>query len=90
MIGRKYEMMPASRFTEGSIFILLVVVFNYFTNVATCKPIIERQLKDEKAVKNIDIDYMTDRVIVEFDPSIITKEFNSPLSPLSPSFSYIF
>ena len=52
-----------------------------------CKPIIERQLKDEKAVKNIDIDYMTDRVIVEFDPSIITKEFNSPLSP---SFSYIF
>ena len=40
----------------------------------TCKPIAERQLKDEKAVKNIDIDYMTDSVIVEFDPSIITKD----------------
>ena len=66
---------------------LFKVVEMYCT---TCKPIIERQLKDEKAVKNIDIDYMTDRVIVEFDPSIITKEFNSPLSPLSPSFSYIF
>ena len=40
----------------------------------TCKPIIERQLKDEEAVKRIDIDYMTDSVIVEFDPSFITKE----------------
>jgi Cu+-exporting ATPase len=40
----------------------------------TCKPIVERQLKDEEAVKKIDIDYMTDSVIVEFDPSIITKE----------------
>jgi hypothetical protein len=39
-----------------------------------CKPIVARQLKDEKAVKNIDLDYMTDSVIVEFDPSIITKE----------------
>jgi copper chaperone len=40
----------------------------------TCKPIVEKQLKDEKAVKRIDIDYMTDRVIVEFDPSLLTKE----------------
>lgn len=40
----------------------------------TCKPIVERQLKDEEAVKRIDIDYMTDSVIVEFDPSFITKE----------------
>lgn len=40
----------------------------------SCKPIIENQLKDEKAVKNISIDYMTDSVIVEFDPSIVTKE----------------
>jgi copper chaperone len=35
---------------------------------------VEKQLKDEKAVKKIDIDYMTDSVIVEFDPSLITKE----------------
>jgi Cu+-exporting ATPase len=40
----------------------------------TCKPIVERQLRDEEAVKKIDIDYMTDSVIVEFDPSTITKE----------------
>jgi copper chaperone len=40
----------------------------------TCKPIVEKQLKDEEAVKKIDIDYMTDSVIVEFDPSIITKK----------------
>jgi copper chaperone len=41
---------------------------------ATCKPIVENQLKDEKAVKKIDVDYMTDTVIVKFDPSLITKE----------------
>ena len=41
---------------------------------ATWKPIVEKQLKDEKAVKKIDVDYMTDTVIVEFDPSLITKE----------------
>jgi Cu+-exporting ATPase len=40
----------------------------------TCKPIVEKQLKDEKAVKKIDIDYMTDSVTVEFDPLLITKE----------------
>ena len=40
----------------------------------SCKPIVEKQLKDEKAVKKIDIDYMTDSVIVEFDPLFITKE----------------
>jgi Cu+-exporting ATPase len=40
----------------------------------SCKPIIEKQLKDEKGVKRIDIDYMTDSILVEFDPSIITKE----------------
>jgi Cu+-exporting ATPase len=33
-----------------------------------------KQLKDEDAVKRIDVDYMTDNVIVEFDPSSITKE----------------
>jgi copper chaperone CopZ len=40
----------------------------------TCKPIIENQLKHEKGIKRINIDYMTDRVIVEFDPSILTKD----------------
>jgi copper chaperone len=32
---------------------------------STCKPIVEKQLRD---------DYMTNSVIVEFDPSLITKE----------------
>jgi Cu+-exporting ATPase len=40
----------------------------------SCKPIVEKQLKNEEAVKKIDIDYMTDSVIVEFDPSLLIKE----------------
>jgi Cu+-exporting ATPase len=40
----------------------------------SCKPIVEKQLKNEQAIKKIDIDYMTDSVIVEFDPSLITKQ----------------
>ena len=40
----------------------------------SCKPIVEKQLRDEQAVKKIDIDYMIDSVIVEYDPSLITKE----------------
>ena len=40
----------------------------------TCKPIVEKQLKDEAAVKKIDINYMTDSAVVEFDSSLITKE----------------
>jgi len=40
----------------------------------TCKPIVEKQLKDEKAVQRIDINYMTDSVIVEFDSSLIDRE----------------
>jgi copper chaperone len=39
----------------------------------SCKPIVEKQLKNEQAVKKIDIDYMTDSVAVEFDPSSISK-----------------
>jgi Cu+-exporting ATPase len=35
---------------------------------------VEKQLKNEQAVKKIDIDYMTDSVIVEFDPSLISKQ----------------
>jgi copper chaperone len=40
----------------------------------TCKPIVEKQLKDEKAVQRIDIDYMTDSIIVEFNSSLISRE----------------
>ncbi len=40
----------------------------------TCKPIVEKQLKDKNGVKSININYMTDSVIVEFDPSVMTKK----------------
>jgi copper chaperone len=40
----------------------------------SCKPVVEKQLKGEKGIKKIDIDYMTDSIIVEFDPVLITKE----------------
>jgi Cu+-exporting ATPase len=40
----------------------------------TCKPIVEKQLKDEKAVQRIDIDYMTDSIIVEYNSSLISRE----------------
>ena len=40
----------------------------------SCKAIVEKQLKNQQAVKKIDIDYMTDSVIVEFDPSLIGKQ----------------
>jgi copper chaperone len=50
---------------------LFKVVGMYCTS---CKPIVEKQLKDEKAVKSINIDYMTESVIVDFDASLITKE----------------
>jgi len=40
----------------------------------TCKPIVEKQLKDEKALQRIDIDYMTDSIIVEFNSSLISRE----------------
>ena len=38
------------------------------------KSIVEKQLKEENAIKRIDIDYMTDTVFVEFETSLITKE----------------
>jgi copper chaperone len=50
---------------------LFRVVGMYCTS---CKPIVEKQLRIEPAVKKIDIDYMTDSVIVEFDPTFITKQ----------------
>jgi copper chaperone len=40
----------------------------------TCKPIVENQLKGNEAIKNIDIDFITDSVIVEYDPTLTTKE----------------
>lgn len=40
----------------------------------SCKSIVEKQLKDASGVKRIDIDYMTDSVIVEFDPLVLTKK----------------
>ena len=41
---------------------------------STCKPIVEKQLKDKDGIKKIDLNYMTDSVSVEFDPSLITKQ----------------
>ena len=38
------------------------------------KLIVEKQLKNENSIKRIDVDYLTDSVIVEFDPLLITKE----------------
>jgi copper chaperone len=40
----------------------------------SCKSIVERQLTNESGIKRIDVDYMTDSVMVEFDPSVITKD----------------
>ena len=39
----------------------------------TCKPIVENQLRSNEAIKNIDIEFMADSVIVEYDPTLITK-----------------
>jgi copper chaperone len=50
---------------------LFKIVGMYCTS---CKTIVEKQLKDEEAIKKIDIDYMTDSVIIEFDPSLLTKQ----------------
>jgi len=50
---------------------LFKVVGMYCTS---CKTIVEKQLKDEKGVINVDINYMTDSVIVNFNPSLITNE----------------
>jgi Cu+-exporting ATPase len=42
---------------------LFKVVGIYCSN---CKPIVEKQLKDEKGVKNIDIHYVTDSVTIDY------------------------
>lgn len=41
---------------------------------ASCKPIVEKQLKSEKRIKKIDINYVTDSVAVDFDPSILVEQ----------------
>jgi Cu+-exporting ATPase len=41
---------------------------------STCKPIVEKQLKGDRAISKIDIDYMTDSVIVEYDSNLITRK----------------
>ncbi len=46
----------------------------------TCKPIVENQLRNNKAIRKIDINYMTDNVVVEFDPLLTTiKEIKASL-----------
>ena len=40
----------------------------------TCKPIVEKQLRSEQAIKKIDVDFMTDSVIVQYDADLITKD----------------
>ena len=50
---------------------LFKVVGMYCTS---CKTIVEKQLKDEKGVTKVDINYITDSVIVNFNPSLITNE----------------
>jgi Cu+-exporting ATPase len=50
---------------------LFKVVGMYCTS---CKSIVEKQLKDEKGVMNIDINKMTYNVMVNFDPSLISKD----------------
>jgi Cu+-exporting ATPase len=41
---------------------------------STCKPIVEKQLKGEQGIKKIDIDFMTDSVVVQYDSELINKE----------------
>jgi copper chaperone len=40
----------------------------------SCKQIVEKQLKHEKGVRSITLDYLTDSIMVEFDPSVLTRE----------------
>ena len=46
----------------------------------SCKPIIEKQLKNNNGIKKIDINYMTDSVVIEFDPTLTNiKEIKESL-----------
>ena len=41
---------------------------------ASCKRIVEKQLKGERAREKIGIDFMTDSVIVVYDAALISKD----------------
>ena len=46
----------------------------------TCKPIVEKQLKNNIGIKKIDINYMTGSVVIEFDPLLTNiKEIKESL-----------
>ena len=46
----------------------------------SCKPIVEKQLKNNNGIKKIDINYMTDSVVIEFDPTLTNiKELKESL-----------
>lgn len=40
----------------------------------SCKRIVEKQPNDEKAVKKITFDYLTDGIDLEFDPLVLTTK----------------
>jgi copper chaperone len=40
----------------------------------TCKPIVEKQLKDKEGIKKIGINNITNSIIIGFDPSLITRQ----------------
>jgi copper chaperone len=40
----------------------------------SCKSVVGKQLKREREIKKISLDYITYSVIVEFDPVLITKK----------------
>ena len=49
-------------------------------NCTSCKPIVEKQLKNNNGIKKIDINYMTDSVVIEFDPTLTNiKEIKESL-----------
>lgn len=39
-----------------------------------CKHVIEKQLKDKEGIIKFNLNYMTDKVIVEFDPQLTNNE----------------
>ena len=40
----------------------------------SCKPIVEKQLKNKKGIKSINFDYLTDSIIIKYDPSVLSVE----------------
>ena len=58
---------------------------------ASCKPIIEKQLRGERAIEKMDIDIMTDCVIVRYDADLISKnEIKRRLENSGYKFSRVF